>query len=262
MRPQARIEPIKKLLLEAGLFTEEQLAGYAGDLRLAQHLINNGFVEETTDKYWYHDECGVTMEKLGFKRRDFAIRGGYGKNGDEPLQYKIIRDLDDEHIENIIKHMEEKNKQACDGPIRYFSTNQINKFKEELEYRNNASQIINKNTTTVGHAESNAEQDNNPTGSISGSTKQIFYIDELKLIHKQGSYFIQLDNTYLSSYYSSETQINKWVININDEIDLEIHLWEGKIDNPNKLPLGRIAIVYKKKSLFRQIIEYIKSILI
>ena len=40
MRPQARIEPIKKLLLEAGLFTEEQLAWYAWDLRLAQHLIN------------------------------------------------------------------------------------------------------------------------------------------------------------------------------------------------------------------------------
>ena len=148
MRPQARIEPIKKLLLEAGLFTEEQLAWYAWDLRLAQHLINNWFVEETTDKYWYHDECWVTMEKLGFKWREFAIRGWYGKNWDEPLQYKIIRDLDDEHIENIIKHMEERNKyqdSIWDTVMRVrswewnrrFSDNLINKFKEELEYRNN-----------------------------------------------------------------------------------------------------------------------------
>lgn len=141
MRNPARIQPIMDLLVKQGLFTNEQLEEWKQrpDLRLSQYLINNWLVEETTDKYRYHDECWVTMEKLWFKWRDFAIRWWYGKNWDEKLQYKIIRDLDDEHIENIIKHMEKKNEWLNHLPVRFFSTNQIRKFKWEKMLRDIAS---------------------------------------------------------------------------------------------------------------------------
>lgn len=140
-RNPARIQPIINLLVKQGLFSNEQLEEWKQrpDLRLSQYLINNWLVEETTDKYRYHDECWVTMEKLWFLWREFAIRWWYGKNWDEQLQYKIIKDLDDEHIENIIKYMEKKNEWLNHLPVRFFSTNQIRKFKWEKMLRDISS---------------------------------------------------------------------------------------------------------------------------
>jgi len=59
MRNPARIQPIINLLVKQGLFSNEQLEDWkqSPDLRLSQYLINNNLVEETTDKYRYHDEC-------------------------------------------------------------------------------------------------------------------------------------------------------------------------------------------------------------
>ena len=151
MRTTARIQPIIDLLVKQGLFTNKQLEEWKQrpDLRLSQYLINNWLVEETTDKYRYYDECWTTMEKLWFLWRDFAIRWWYGKNWDEPLQYKIIKDLDDDHISNIIKHMEEKNNRTLDDEvtqyIKYwyvipkYSERQIRKFKWEKMLRDIAS---------------------------------------------------------------------------------------------------------------------------
>lgn len=33
--------------------------------------------------------------------------GSFGKNGDEPLKYRLIKDLSDEHLYNIIKFIED-----------------------------------------------------------------------------------------------------------------------------------------------------------
>lgn len=141
MSNPARIQPIINLLVKQGFFTNEQLEDWkkSPDLRLAQYLINNNLVQEDRDIYNFQDECWVTMEKLWFKRRDFAMRGWYGKDWKWELEYKIIKDMDDEHIENIIKHMEEKNEQVNHLPIRRYSTDQINKFKWEKMLRDIAS---------------------------------------------------------------------------------------------------------------------------
>ena len=140
-RIPARIQPIINLLVKQGLFSNEQLEEWKQlpQRRLAQYLINKCIVIEDRDVYNFRDECWVTMEKLWFLWREFAIRWWYGKNWDQPLQYKIIKDLDDEHIENIIKHMEEKNEWLNHLPVRFFSTNQIKKFKWEKMLRDIAS---------------------------------------------------------------------------------------------------------------------------
>lgn len=141
MRNSARIQPIIDLLVKQGLFTNEQLEEWKQlpQRRLAQYLINKCIVIEDRDIYNFQDECWVTMEKLWFLWREFAIRWWYGKNWDEKLQYKIIRELDDEHIENIIKHMEKKNEWLNHLPVRFFSTSQIRKFKWEKMLRDIAS---------------------------------------------------------------------------------------------------------------------------
>ena len=33
--------------------------------------------------------------------------GSFGKNGDEPLKYRLIKDLSDDHLKNIISFIEE-----------------------------------------------------------------------------------------------------------------------------------------------------------
>lgn len=33
--------------------------------------------------------------------------GSFGKNGDEPLKYRLIKDLSDDHLNNIISFIEE-----------------------------------------------------------------------------------------------------------------------------------------------------------
>ena len=37
--------------------------------------------------------------------REKITWGSYGKNGDEPLTTRLIKDLSDEHLENVIKFM-------------------------------------------------------------------------------------------------------------------------------------------------------------
>lgn len=132
MRNPARIKPIKDLLVKSKLFTKKQLAWRSWDLRLAQYLINEWLVFEHINKYYYYDECWVTMEKLWFKRRDFAIWWSYWKEWDQPLTRKIIREMDTDHIKSVIEHISEK----IDDELSRYSPRLLEKFKEELEYRN------------------------------------------------------------------------------------------------------------------------------
>lgn len=148
MRTPARIQPIIDLLVGSGNFQAEWFLSRhrRPDLRLSQLLINEWIVQEWWN-YLYHDECWVTMEKLWFLWREFAIRWWYGKNWDKPLQYKIIKDLDDDHINNIVEHIEwEMEKYNSLWVVEKFlkwrprySENQINKFKWEKMLRDIAS---------------------------------------------------------------------------------------------------------------------------
>ena len=48
------------------------------------------------------------MEKLWFQWRDFAIRGWYGKDWKWELEYKVVKDMSNEHVANIVKHIKEQ----------------------------------------------------------------------------------------------------------------------------------------------------------
>lgn len=148
-RNPERIQPIIDLLVKQELFSKEQLEDWkkSPDLRLSQYLINNNLVQETTDKYRYHDECWVAMEKLDFLWREFAIRWWYGKDWKWKLEYKIIKDMDDEHISNIVEHIESEIEKynslwVVEKFLKWqprYSENQINKFKWEKMLRDIAS---------------------------------------------------------------------------------------------------------------------------
>ena len=53
--------------------------------------------------------------------------GTYGKNGDEPLRYIIVKDLENSHLENIISHIKE-------FPANYDPAF-LRLLEEELAYR-------------------------------------------------------------------------------------------------------------------------------
>lgn len=53
--------------------------------------------------------------------------GTYGKNGDEPLRWVILKDIHDDHLQNIINMMREH--QGA------YSLNNLNIMLSEQEYR-------------------------------------------------------------------------------------------------------------------------------
>ena len=110
MRNIARIEPIINLLVSSWRFEAELLDWWKKwpDIRLSQYLINEWIIEEDRNIYNFYDECWVTMEKLWFQWRDFAIRGSHGKNWKWKLQYKVIKDMSNEHVANVVEHVKEQ----------------------------------------------------------------------------------------------------------------------------------------------------------
>lgn len=152
MRNIARIEPIINLLVSSWKFEAELLDWWKKrpDLRLSQYLINEWIIEEDRNIYNFYDECWITMEKLWFQWRDFAIRGWYGKDWKWELEYKIIKDMDDDHISKVLEHMISSNALLDEiDDVTYwirkwdakkkFSENQINKFKWEKMLRDIAN---------------------------------------------------------------------------------------------------------------------------
>jgi hypothetical protein len=58
--------------------------------------------------------------------REIKTWGSYGKNGDEPITTRLIKDLSDEHLENVIEFMN-------DNERFYQSMTQI--MLDEKDYR-------------------------------------------------------------------------------------------------------------------------------
>ena len=71
------------------------------------------------------------------KKEDFLIEreyfewGTYGKNGNEPLRYIILKDIDDEHLDNIIKFVKSMN----NGVPDFYNLETISLMEQEKEYR-------------------------------------------------------------------------------------------------------------------------------
>ena len=57
--------------------------------------------------------------------REYATRGSRGPNGDQPLSYIAIRDMDDEYLEAVLDY----------GGADWH----LNLIKKEIEYRRNAN---------------------------------------------------------------------------------------------------------------------------
>jgi hypothetical protein len=71
------------------------------------------------------------------KKEDFLIErdtfewGTYGKNGDEPLKYIILKDICDEHLDNIIIFIKRSN----NGIPDFYNLETISLMEQEKEYR-------------------------------------------------------------------------------------------------------------------------------
>ena len=63
----------------------------------------------------YRRMSGSTFKDLAvFDTDDFSVirenfeRGGYGKNGDEPLKWTLLKDMDDDYLDAVIKYEAER----------------------------------------------------------------------------------------------------------------------------------------------------------
>lgn len=59
--------------------------------------------------------------------REIKTWGSYGKNGDEPLTIRLIKDLSDEHLENIIPFIKRH--------VTYYTSDTLQLMMREKYYR-------------------------------------------------------------------------------------------------------------------------------
>ena len=71
------------------------------DLRFTQFLFNHGLVNTSED---YHIEESQLLHKMfpEIPTSEYLLWGTYGKNGTSKLKYKVIKDLDTDHIMSIL----------------------------------------------------------------------------------------------------------------------------------------------------------------
>ena len=92
MRPEERIDNFLKIL-------GEQWKKQGTDLRFFQFLYNNGLCD---DKSYHMEEHDIIKVFPDVPIRDYLLWGTYGKKGNEPLRYILLKDMTDEHITKVI----------------------------------------------------------------------------------------------------------------------------------------------------------------
>lgn len=115
---------IKLCFSEKNLNELETIWKQNPDLRFSQLLVNTGFISNFPG-LWYYTEDDKIMLKFGFEPREVLLWGTFGKNGDQQLKYKLIKDLDIDHIEAILKNVKvisEKYKKAFENELKYRKT--------------------------------------------------------------------------------------------------------------------------------------------
>jgi hypothetical protein len=97
------------------------------DLRFGQLLINLGLAED--GHYWFTEETDWLVNNGYCKLEDINFWGvNFFKNGKQRkhTKHKLLKDLADDHIENIIKYFEEHHLVLKDDYRKYFE-NRLNK---------------------------------------------------------------------------------------------------------------------------------------
>lgn len=92
------------------------------DYRLGQLLFNMDLV--TNDSSYHIEEDNWLISKDYFKYEDLKFWGiNYDKEGNKlsVTEYKLLKDLDTEHIENIIKFFKDRNMKIQDNYLKYFN---------------------------------------------------------------------------------------------------------------------------------------------
>lgn len=98
------------------------------DMRFGQLLINLGLIEDNL-KIWLDEEVNILKDQ-GVNLREFLLWGSIydkDKNLLDNITYRLIKDLDTNHIKNILKDFKESDKKL--NPL-FEKT-----FKEELKLR-------------------------------------------------------------------------------------------------------------------------------
>lgn len=115
MRPKKRIKIFLKILKKHWLKQGQ-------DLRFFQFLYNNG-VDGVNPLY--HLEENEIIHKMFPEepKRNYVLWGTRGKNGDQPLKYKLLKDLTNSHIKAILRTQPQ------------LSSKDRTIFKDELDYR-------------------------------------------------------------------------------------------------------------------------------
>lgn len=72
------------------------------DLRLTQVLVNLGICPNIPGHWYYTEEVDWLINRNVVQPRDILFWGTYGKNGDEPLRNVLIKDMSNDHIDNVL----------------------------------------------------------------------------------------------------------------------------------------------------------------
>lgn len=125
MRNPKRIEPIIQALINHNYLTPinadflRSTWEASPDYRLGQLLVNtqpvpacNELLQKVCecigDKDPFFLEELEIMTALGIPTREYFIWGSRGVNGDQPLTYKPLKELDDDHLKLIVIHLQER----------------------------------------------------------------------------------------------------------------------------------------------------------
>lgn len=90
-----------------------------------EYMVDGGkeYLRRNVHEDATYTELAVYADDPHERIREVYIWGTRGKNGDQPLVYKLLKDLSDDHIESIIRTQ------------MFLQKWQIKIFKDELEYR-------------------------------------------------------------------------------------------------------------------------------
>ena len=92
-----------------------------------EYMTDGGmdYLRRTTYKEHPYTEMSIYITDPHEKIREHVERGGRGVNGDEPLKYVKLKDIDDNWLNAIIKWEEENRPENAYLPI----------YREELKFR-------------------------------------------------------------------------------------------------------------------------------
>ena len=72
------------------------------DLRLTQVLVNLGIIPNIPGHWYYTEEVEWLIDRNIVEPRDILFWGTYGKSGCEPLKNVLIKDMSNDHIDNVL----------------------------------------------------------------------------------------------------------------------------------------------------------------